>query len=110
VTCAGVPAGTNKPYQNEISYSGSPASAMPGTPGTSGVRLRLVTARARSLPACTSGRTEGGVANESCVSPASTDCTAGAPPLNGTCTMSIPARRTNSTAARCGAEPLPEEA
>ena len=44
------------------------------------------------------------------MSPASTDCTAGAPPLNGTCTMSTLARRRNSTAARCGAEPLPEVA
>ena len=83
---------------------------MPGTPGTSGVAARLVTASARSLPAWTSGSTEGGVANESCVSPASTDCTAGAPPLKGTCTMSTAARRWNSTAARCGAEPLPDEA
>ena len=74
------------------------------------MRARLVTASARSRPACTSGSTEGGVANESCVSPASTDCTAGAPPLYGTCTISTPARRWNSTAARCGAEPLPDEA
>jgi hypothetical protein len=54
---------------------------MPGTPGTSGVAARLVTASARSRPAWTSGSTDGGVANESCVSPARTDCTAGAPPL-----------------------------
>ena len=54
---------------------------MPGTPGTRGVRSRLVTASARSRPAFTSGSTDGGVANESCVSPASTDCTAGPPPL-----------------------------
>src|SRR5207237_10507704 len=87
-----------------------PASAIPGTPGTSGVRLRLVTASAFKRPACTSGSTEGGVANESCVSPASTDCTAGAPPLYGTWTISTPARRWKSTAASCGTEPLPEEA
>ena len=72
--------------------------------------MRLVTASARSRPAWTSGSTEGGVAKASCVSPASTDCTAGAPPLNGTWTISTPASRRNSTAARCGAEPLPEVA
>src|SRR5262245_39038339 len=83
---------------------------MPGTPGKSGLLLRLVLASARRRPACTSGSTEGGVANASCVSPASTDCTDGAPPLYGTCTISTPARRMNSTAERCGAEPLPEVA
>ena len=87
---------------------------MPGTPGTSGVRSRLVTASASRRPPgfCadfTCGSTEGGVAKESWMSPASSACTEGAPPLKGTCTMSTPATRMNSTPARCGAEPLPEE-
>ena len=87
---------------------------MPGTPGTSGVRSRLVTASAIRRPPgfCavrTCGRTEGGVANDNWMSPASSAWTEGAPPLNGTCTRSTPARRVKSTPARCGAEPLPEE-
>src|SRR5437879_391572 len=68
-----------KELMKEILDTAYGASAAAG--GTSGVRSRLVAASAFNRPACTSGSTEGGVAKESCVSPASTDCTAGAPPL-----------------------------
>ena len=64
---------------------------MPGISGISGERSRSVTASARRRPAFTIGSTEGGVAKESCVSPATTETTAGEPPLNGTCTISTPA-------------------
>ncbi len=40
----GVPAGTNMPYQNSRLYSGSPASFIPGSSGTSGERSRVLTA------------------------------------------------------------------
>ena len=87
-----------------------PASAIPGISGIRGERSGLVTASARSRPAFTIGSTEGGVANETCVSPATSDTTAGEPPLNGTCTIWIPAAWLNEAAPKCGAEPTPEVA
>ena len=50
------------------------------------------------------------MAKESCVSPATTDTTAGEPPLNGTCTISTPATWLKYAAPKCGAEPTPEVA
>ena len=41
-----------------------------------------------------------------CVSPASSACVAGAPPLNGTCTASVPVSTLNSSPARWPALPL----
>ncbi len=41
-----------------------------------------------------------------CVSPASSACVAGAPPLNGMCTASVPVSTLNSSPARCPALPL----
>ena len=82
---------------------------MPGRPGIDGEAARVVIARPRRRPACTSGSTEGGVAKDNWTSPASSDCAAGPPPLKGTCIISTPATRENSTAAMWGAEPLPEE-
>ena len=41
-----------------------------------------------------------------CVSPASSACVAGAPPLNGMWTMSVPVSTLNSSPARCPALPL----
>ena len=83
---------------------------MPGRSGTSGERSRVVTASPRKRPAFTISSTDGGVANVTCVSPATTDCTAGAPPLNGTWNICTPATCENSAAPRCGAEPMPEVA
>ena len=41
-----------------------------------------------------------------CVSPASSACVAGAPPLNGMCTTSVPVSTLNSSPARWPALPL----
>ena len=73
-------------------------------------RSALVTASARRRPAFTIGSTEGGVAKVSCVSPATTETSAGAPPLNGTCTISTPVAWLNSAPPKCGADPTPEVA
>ena len=54
--------------------------------------------------------TVGEVANIICVSPASSDCAAGPPPLYCTEFSFTPATDSNSTAARCGAEPKPADA
>ena len=56
------------------------------------------------------GSTEGGVAKVSCVSPATTETTAGEPPLNGTCTIFTPVTWLKYAAPKCGAEPTPEVA
>ena len=56
----GVPAGTKKPLHNPTTTSGTPASAMVGTSGSSRVRFAPVTASARSLPACTCAVVGGG--------------------------------------------------
>ena len=69
-----------------------------------------MTASSSPRLASTSGNTEGGVPKVTWVSPATTDCIAGLPPLNGTCTISTCASLEKSTADKCGAEPLPEEA
>jgi len=82
---------------------------MPGTPGT-GACARARDRQRAQPPRITSGQHDGGVANESCVSPASTDCTRRSAALVGTWTISTPARRWNSTAARCGAAPFPNVA
>ena len=62
---------------------------MPGRSGTSGERSRVLTAIARKRPPLTCGSTDGDVPNVNCVSPASTDWIAGAPPLYGTCVISV---------------------
>ena len=105
-----MPAGTKIPYQNESDRAGSPASRIPGISGINEDRSGLVTARARRRPAFTIGITEGGVAKDSCVSPATTEVMAGAPPLNGTCTILTPASWPKSAAPKCGAEPMPDVA
>src|SRR5688500_19848263 len=83
---------------------------MPGISGMRGERMRLVTARARRRLALTMPRTEGGVANEICVSPATTEVIAGEPPLNGTCTLWILATWLKCAAPKCGADPTPDVA
>ena len=63
---------------------------MPGMSGIRDERSRLVTASGRSRPPFTMPSTEGGVAKVTCVSPETTDTTAGEPPLKGTCTIFTP--------------------
>src|SRR5262245_5544587 len=54
--------------------------------------------------------TVGAVANITWVSPASSDCAAGPPPLNCTDVNFTPATDSNSAEARCGVEPYPADA
>jgi len=86
----GVPAGAKKPYHVEMSKPGNPASANVGNSGTSGERCAVVTASAFNLPAFTCAIALARLSNMNCVSPASSACVAGAPPLKGTCTASVP--------------------
>ena len=72
-------------------------------------RLAVVTASALILPALTCGTAVGGEENISCVWPAIRSIIAGAPPLYGTWTMSIPAMLLNNSPDRWPALPLPDE-
>jgi hypothetical protein len=74
-------------------------------PGTEGEGARVVTASAFMRPARMKPSTVGAVANITCVSPASSDCAAGPPPLNCTEVNCTPATDSNSADAMCGVEP-----
>ena len=89
-----------------MSKPGTPASAIVGRSGASFERCAVVTASARSLPAFTCGMALARLSNMNCVSPASSACVAGAPPLNGMWTMSVPVSTLNSSPARWPALPL----
>ena len=106
----GVPAGATMPWKKSDSCPGAPASAKVGTSGNSGARSPLVTASARSLPSLISAAAEGKALNAICVWPPMVEFTAGAPPLNGTCTMSSPKASLNNSAASCADCPVPADA
>ena len=89
-----------------MSKPGSPASAIVGSSGASFERCAVVTASAFSLPALTCAIALARLSNMNCVSPASSACVAGAPPLYGTWTMSVPVSTLNSSPARWPALPL----
>ncbi|MNN54619.1 hypothetical protein D3C81_1694420 [compost metagenome] len=78
--------------------------------GSADVRVWLVTASGRSLPALMCWRLEATLAKNSGTCPAMTSVIAGPPPLYGTWSRSTLARCSNSTPDRCCAEPLPDEA
>ncbi len=86
----GVPAGAKRPYHVEMSNPGKPASAIVGNSGASFERSAVVTASAFNLPALICAIALARLSNMNCVSPASNACVAGAPPLNGMCTASVP--------------------
>ena len=98
-----------KPYQTAASNPGKPASATVGTSGKILDRAGVMTARTRSLPACTCGCTSSALTATICTWPPMTSVIACDPPLYGTCVSDMPAARSNSSTARCGVEPLPGE-
>ena len=67
----GVPAGAINASQVPPMTSGTPASARVGTSGSSGMRVGMVTASARRLPAGTCGTTAGVSTNPKAVCPLS---------------------------------------
>jgi hypothetical protein len=79
-------------------------------PGTDGEPFFIDTASGRSRPARIMPMTVGAVEKATCVSPASTDCIAGPPPLNCTCVRGTPTAAENSVAEMFGVEPKPAEA
>ena len=98
------------PWKKSDSWPGAPASANVGTSGNSGAREPLVTASARSLPSLMSAAADGKALNAIGVCPPTVEFIAGAPPLNGTCTMSSPKASLNLSAASCADCPVPADA
>ena len=79
-------------------------------PGIAGEAWAVVSARARIRPALMKLITVGGVANITWVSPAIVEVAAAPPPLNWTVVKRTPAIASNCAVARCGVDPLPEDA
>src|SRR5450432_3964037 len=106
----GVAAGARMPNQATVSYPGKPDSCTVGTSGSSGERVRVVTASGRSLPAFTSGSAGGKLTNMAATCPETTSFSAGDEPLYGMCTRSTPAIVLNSSIDMCALLPLPPDA
>src|SRR5262249_61562069 len=80
---------------------------MVGTSGKIGVRVRLVTASARSLPSLICGTAGGSVPKEISVWPAIVAAIGGAPPLNGARTSARLSDRRRSSPTTSGGGPAP---
>ena len=105
----GVRAGSSTPNHGLTSYPGTPDSAIVGTSGKAAVRLRLVTPIGRRRPAFICVITDGMPVKVSCTWPLMVSVIAGVLPLYGTWVMRTSAIVLKSSAARCGALPLPPE-
>src|SRR5262249_3942689 len=101
----GVPMGAQMHCGASCTWPGTPASSMVGTSGRIATRFALVTASARKRPALICPDATGNVENATGVWPATTDCTIGPPPPNGTITMSSLSDSLNSSVERCGGVP-----
>ena len=74
---AGVPLGAYRPFQASAENPANPLSAMVGTSGAAGERVRLVTASGRILPAWMCGTEEGSPSIINCTLPGSSAVMAG---------------------------------
>ena len=74
------------------------------------MRAAVVTASARMAPERMCGRPVGRSPNHTCTCPPTRSVTAGAEPRYGTWARSTPAIALNSSPARCGVVPAPDEA
>ena len=89
---------------------GRPDSVRVGTFGRSGARVGLVTARVRTLPpAFTCGSISAIGLKIICTCPPNNATSAGAPPLNGTCSKLIFVCEMNSSTVRCVIVPDPAD-
>ena len=86
----------------------APASAIVGTSGSTAKRLSEPTASARRRPSLMKPCTAGTDAIVTPTSPATTACAAGAAPLYGTCSMSMPILRLNASRLSCAMLPMPK--
>ena len=83
---------------------------MSGTSGSASIRLALVTAIARSLPARMCSIDDESVSNSTVTCPDSMSISAGPEPRYGMCCMVVPVIALNNSVARCADVPLPAEA
>src|SRR3954451_7895977 len=84
-----------------------PCSAKVGTPGMEGARSLAATPIARTWPAWIADMEDGNAVKAIGVCPPIVAWTAGAAPVNGTCTRSRLNASLNSSPPRCGVEPTP---
>ena len=111
-TSAGVPAGTQIPYQIGKSNPATPASAIVGTSGSKVERRAVVTPSGRSLPSRIRGNTIAIGAIKYVVRPSMVPATISAIASvgrGGTSTALIPALRLNFTTPKCVPVPRPVE-
>ncbi len=106
----GVFAGASTANQLTASTFGRPSSAEVGISGRSGLRSSESIASGRSLPDFTCGKSTGKSMMMPSMWPPMASVAAGPAPLKGTCSRSMPASLLNSSMARCGSPPLPDEA
>ena len=97
------------PHQELASKPGT-VSEIGGTSGSTGERSGVATPIARSLPALNCSPAVSVSANITCTCPPTRSSSAGAPPLYGTCTMSMPVIILNISAAIWLALPMPADA
>src|SRR6266481_1441183 len=84
-----------------------PCSAKVGTSGIPPARSFAATPSARTCPACIAESEDGSAVKAIGVCPPTVAWTAGAAPVNGTCTRSRLNASRNSSPPRCGVEPTP---
>src|SRR5688572_32708115 len=106
----GVPAGAKSAYHDATSTPRKPDSASVGTCGIREDRFGLVMAMARRRLLLTCCITPVIPPNIICASPDRIAITAGAVPLYGMCTMSVPVADLNNSAIRKRLVPAPAEA
>src|SRR3989304_3283616 len=107
--CDGVSAGYKIPYQESTSNAGKPPSEIVGSSGNKLLRFKLVTPSARSLPLRTCGIVIASAEKFTATCPPIASVSANVDPLYGMWVNSIFARLLNNSAARCVADPLPED-
>ncbi len=108
-TGAGVLAGATSPHQTEAVKAGSPSSFEVGTLGSNAERLALATASGRNVPDLIWLITSSGLIGMNVRRSPIRSVMAGAPPLYGTCSTSMPADSLSISPARWPELPLPAE-
>ena len=103
---AGVPAGNAMPYQPTTSIS-MPCSAIVGSSGDDGQRLGVVRPSTFRSPDLTRPVTAASVSATKSSSLARSAAITAGELRYGMCLISMPARRRNSSAAKCCVEPMP---
>src|SRR5688572_15091116 len=109
MTGFGVPALVISPNQPSKTQSGTPASTIVGSCGNADERLLLLTASGRTLPALMWGEARIAGANVISRRPERISVIASAKPLNGTCTILMPAVLRKISPLMCEFEPIPAD-